>query len=522
MVTIPVIDMFAGPGGLGEGFASYRDENSSFSISLSVEKDEAAQRTLLLRKFFREFPHGEAPDAYYEYVRSGSPTDKELFDLFPAEYQAAENAMVRETLGRPGFDYATFFNRITKAISGQESWALIGGPPCQAYSVIGRSRMRGADPKAFSMDSRHTLYQEYLRILAEFRPPVFVMENVKGLLSSKLGNQTAAEKILADLSEPAVFDGEHGGTRYHIYSLVPGKTDGGHFDNLLLKPSDYVIKSELHGVPQSRHRVILLGIRSDIASIAIPESLKEVGNKISVSDVISDLPPLRSRLSREQDTFHEWNLAVREAAIYTEGDYVNEAVAECLVEMAEAKRPDLISGGRFVRNRRKPRVLRNWYYDPRLKGALNHEARQHIRGDIHRYLFASCFAAVTGFSPKLSEFPKELLPDHKNVRNLSDTDRFSFQDRFRVQCSDRPSTTVTSHISKDGHYFIHPDPIQCRSLTVREAARLQTFPDNYFFEGNRTQQYSQVGNAVPPLLAYQIAKIVHGVLSVWSGQRAAA
>ena len=129
---------------------------------------------------------------------------------------------------------------------------------------------------------------------------------------------------------------------------------------------------------------------------------------------------------------------------------------------------------------------------------------------MHRYFFAAVYAKVKGRSPLLEDFPKALLPKHENVEDaLKDT---KFNDRFRVQYKGRPSTTVVSHIAKDGHYFIHYDPTQCRSLTVREAARLQTFPDNYRFEGPRTEQYKQVGNAVPPYLANQIAKLVADLL----------
>jgi DNA (cytosine-5)-methyltransferase 1 len=130
-----------------------------------------------------------------------------------------------------------------------------------------------------------------------------------------------------------------------------------------------------------------------------------------------------------------------------------------------------------------------------------------MSADLRRYMFCAAHAAANaGVSPSSGDFPRELAPRHKSW------DSGAFADRFKVHGPQRPSGTVTSHISKDGHYFIHYDVAQCRSMTVREAARLQTFPDNYFFEGNRTQQFVQVGNAVPPVLAQQIAEITYKVI----------
>jgi len=178
--------------------------------------------------------------------------------------------------------------------------------------------------------------------------------------------------------------------------------------------------------------------------------------------------------------------------------------------LADLKMPRLDRGDAYVSTRRKPLWNEDWFYDSRLGGVCNHETRAHMREDLYRYFYASCYAMVHGVSPQLRHFPKELLPQHENVSEAMDHDNFS--DRFRVQVKSRPATTITSHMRKDGHYYIHPDPGQCRSLTVREAARIQTFPDNYFFCGPRTSQYEQVGNAVPPLLARQVAEIVYDFL----------
>jgi DNA (cytosine-5)-methyltransferase 1 len=366
-------------------------------------------------------------------------------------------------------------------------------------------------------DKRHYLYKEYLRIIARHWPPVFVMENVKGLLSSKVKDGLVFGQMLEDLRNPAVaVKGTGNGPNYgyRIHSL----STSGLGSREALEPRDYVVKCEEYGIPQNRHRVILFGVREDWNGLALP-ILAKSENTPSTSEVIGDLPSLRSGLSREDDDDAKWAERLRNAPL----DAWEEPAQGMLDKVIDTIRrvggaivpPPCGRGGEFVRwskvGQGMEGPLRNWYVDTRLEGVCNHSTRGHIVSDLYRYLYAATYAQVLRSSPELSDFPPVLLPAHRNVaRALSGS---MFSDRFRVQMKDVPATTITCHISKDGHYYIHYDPTQCRSLTVREAARLQTFPDNYFFCGPRTSQYIQVGNAVPPFLAKQIAEKVLMVLT---------
>ena len=241
---IPVIDLFAGPGGLGEGFASLTDANGGrvFKVKISIEKDEVAHRTLSLRSLFRAFPDGKVPDCYYDYVR-GKITREQLF-ANPAVAEEGILALSEARCAELGkTPHQTIDGWIRKAVGDASEWVLIGGPPCQAYSLAGRSRLRPGNAEAFESDKRHFLYTEYLRIIREFGPAVFVMENVKGMLTSRHGGLLIFDRILADLRSPG------NGFEYHVRSLV--------VDGAELQPQDYVIEAEKFGVPQTRHRVIL-------------------------------------------------------------------------------------------------------------------------------------------------------------------------------------------------------------------------------------------------------------------------
>lgn len=504
---IPIIDLFAGPGGLGEGFSAYEKApgKSAFKIRLSIEMDEHAHKTLRLRSFVRQFPRGDAPDEYYDYVR-GKVTIDQLHNAWPKEAAAADHESWQATLGET--DPKEVSRRITAALGPDtKEWLLIGGPPCQAYSLVGRSRMIGKIGRVeFEKDHRHFLYREYLRIIAQHQPAAFVMENVKGLLSATVGGQKMFNRIIEDLTDPIAAVPEVGrgltlkSLGYNLYSVSTASDLAGGF-----APGDFIVRAEDYEIPQARHRIIILGIRSDISRTA---GILEKKPRVAIDEVIGDLPRLRSGLSKEKDTAEAWRNVVRETVDFhwaKNGDLSRE-LRESLLRSSHRVSANLTRGGSFIEGMTIPAKHDKWFFDKRLNGVCNHETRSHIRADLHRYFFAAVFAKTQGRSPLLQDLPKALLPEHENVAAaLKET---KFNDRFRVQSAGRPSTTVVSHISKDGHYYIHYDPSQCRSLTVREAARLQTFPDNYFFEGPRTEQYQQVGNAVPPLLAHKIAKIV--------------
>ncbi len=467
-LPIPVVDLFAGPGGLGEGFSRVEDRvgRKVFKTVISIEKDPHARQTLRLRAFYRHHRDSRTrlPDAYLRVLRASTAKEKSL-----ALGQLAQDVIWKRVCdeipewvraGRKscelGPDNLEIHAAIKNRLKGARNWVLIGGPPCQAYSLVGRSRMRNHE--GMIQDTRHFLYREYLAVIRKFRPTIFVMENVKGLNTAKVEGMPILPMIVRDLESAG----------YALKSIVKSES-----------PSDFMVKSERFGIPQTRHRMIIVGVR--LSEFGLAEKLHPIEQSLvteTVQNAISGLPKLAALDSSTPRSNVEESLKGKPCL---ERDY------ECNFE--DRKLVKFITSG-----------------SPQLSGMiLNHEARSHMPEDLKRYQWWVDNATETT-SPRLNgKVPKSHLPKH---RNSSADGASAFSDRFKVQVSGRPSGTITSHISKDGHYYIHYDRKQARSFSVREAARIQTFPDDYFFMGNRTQQYHQVGNAVPPYLAYQIGQRV--------------
>lgn len=302
-------------------------------------------------------------------------------------------------------------------------------------------------------DERHFLYTHYLQVLEDLRPDFFVLENVPGLLTAKAKGIEIFRRMLRDFAsvKPA-------------YEIAPS------YREFRRDPHGYLLDSSFFNVPQRRCRVLLIGYRRSL-----------VKEHPSVATVFTKLLRYQARNQHK--------------GVLTVGD----AIAD-LPRLEPGNGSDAWFGDYTRVEDLKPYQLQMRRASP---GVCNHRARTHMKSDLDRYRFFIEYhknGSRAGTLEDLRRERPELMPDHKNTH--------CFLDRFKVQWFDRPSSTIMSHIAKDGHYYIHPDISQCRSFTVREAARCQSFPDNFKFEGPRTEQFKQVGNAVPPRMAHAIAKVL--------------
>ena len=392
------IDLFAGCGGLSEGF--YKQ---GFLGLTHVEYDNYACESLKTRMKHYGYHDSEIS------VLQKDITDKDIIEQIEIE------------------------------ISNKSIDLIIGGPPCQSFSSLGRAK----DENGMKYDPRNYLFESYERILNHFNPKIFVFENVTGLLTSKLGNEKTVDIILKRLGKN--------------YKLI---------DN----PNDMVLNSCDYGVPQVRKRVILIGIRKDLD--ASPKEVyssiikthynpgssnkEKKGKKkyVTVKDAIGDLPSIKPGKGKKKVEYsvNKWN------------EYLSK-----------------------VRSKNE-------------KVLLDHVARTHNDTDRKRYLEMS----------KNKWTFKELLEKKPSLNHVKQR---VFNNSYVVQFWDKPARTIIAHLYKDGNQFIHPDYNQERTITPREAARLQSFPDDFVFEGSRTQQYKQIGNAVPPLMAEAIAKSIKKILA---------
>lgn len=402
------IDLFAGAGGLSEGFIQ-----AGFSPVAHVEMNSFAAQTLETRAGYFYLKSQGRLDIYYDYVK-GKISRSEFLKKIPEEQLKSVlcETMSDDTL--PGL-FDTIDNLLeAKGIKTVD--VIIGGPPCQAYSLVGRAQSSHME-KPMAEDPRNDLYKLYARFLKKYQPKMFVFENVMGILSANGG--ATWKKVQEALCEVG----------YEI---------GYHEQN-----------SKNFGVLQSRRRMIIVGWLKN-SGLEYPNFEKKTVNA-TVNDILDDLAILHPG---EESS-----------------DYRTTSFSEYLSETGIRTKDDVLT--HHCARTNKPRDIEIY------KKTIN------LWNDGHKRL-------------NYNDLPDE-LKTHKN--------RKSFLDRFKVVEGDDPCChTMLAHISKDGHYFIHPDIEQHRSITVREAARIQSFPDSYFFEGPRTAQFVQIGNAVPPLMAKGIAE----------------
>ena len=400
---ITYIDLFAGAGGLSEGFI-----RQGFHPVAHVEMNKYASETLRTRIAYHYLNKKNKLSHYISYLK-GEISRNELWNKIPDELMRSvfNKEITNKTIDE-------IFKSIDNQLVSKKVDVIIGGPPCQAYSVVGRAR----DPDNMEKDPRNFLYKLYVKFLERYQPKMFVFENVPGLISAKNG------KYFEDIKK-----------------LI--RKVGYDVDYKILNAKDF-------GVLQNRKRVILIGWLKNL-NLKYPDFEIQKNTGQILKDLFSDLPPLKHGTG---ETFTQY--------IKPETNYLTNT---------------------HIRN--------GWSF------TTQHIARPHNERDLAIYKIAIEKWLDNKKRLNYAELPTK-LKTHKNET--------SFRNRFQVVDPFGCSHTVVAHISCDGHYYIYPDLNQIRSISVREAARIQSFPDNYFFEGGRTAAFKQIGNAVPPLMGEMIAK----------------
>jgi len=400
---INIIDLFAGAGGLSEGF-----KNKNFNIICHVEMNKSACDTLLTREAFHYLKKDEI--YLYEKYLKGEIYRDQFLEYIPKNI--LKKVLNYEISGQT---LDSIFSEIDNLRGNTDINGIVGGPPCQAFSTIGRAVNEGKK----STDKRIYLYTYYVEFLKRYKPDFFLFENVKGLLSFK---DEFDEYLLPKIIK--AFEDED----YKVYKKV--------------------LNSSEFGVPQKRERLFIFGLRNDMNHFNFfDEIYKSTEIPVIIKDLFNDLPKMNSN---ETKNFYSSSIPNTEFH-------------------------------RYLRNNSNILTL--------------NEARFHNSNDLEIYKIVSS-GIQNGVRVKYNEIP-ENLRKHKN--------QTVFLDRFKSLKSNDVSHTIVAHISKDGHYYIHPDIEQNRSITIREAARIQSFPDNYYFEGTKSQKFIQIGNAVPPYLSEKIA-----------------
>lgn len=405
--TFNFIDLFAGAGGLSEGFI-----RAGFTPIAHIEMNKYACDTLRSRMAYHYLKQHNRLEEYIKYLKEKQEGEsgQKLWEKVPDEVidSVINKEISDETL-------ADIFIKVDKLKGNKQVDFIIGGPPCQAYSIVGRAR----DPKNMKKDPRNFLYKYYLQFLKRYEPKMFVFENVPGILSAQNG--------------------------IHLENILKGIDKAGYKIELKkLKASDY-------GVLQNRERVIIVGWRKEL-NLKYPELEKEENPYKILPDLFSDLP------ERQQG----------EGSLTDIVQYVAPATGY----LQQSK----------VRNS--------------LDFTTQHIARPHNLIDLEIYKRAIKLWLEKKARLNYADLPPE-LQKHNNKQ--------AFLNRFQVVNHEGCCHTVVAHIAMDGHYYIYPSLKQIRSITVREAARIQSFPDDYYFEGSRTAAFKQIGNAVPVILAEKIA-----------------